>query len=175
MPYIFSIKRQSTAATTLLSLAVIIASCSTTRVEEEPFDWATSKTVRFVTSNFEYPKSIFTSGDTITIGYIRNLIILVDPPDITGNYYATITSASGDTESVNVHDIRFWSDLISIGFFSSGAKITSKASDEVIPENGVLEICEFMEPIEVTYQPIIYRIEFKGEVVIYRDKAVVVR
>ena len=157
----------------LFTLAVIMSACSPTRVEEEPYEWVISPTIRFVTEDFKYPKSVFTVGDTITIGCSRSMII-TDPLIESGNRYAKLTTAHGDTESVDTFD-QYFSAHLTMDHIDSGVKIPSKRSSLVTPENGILDIRAFIEPITVIFQPFNYKPGYSGKPLILKDSAVVVR
>jgi len=127
--------------------------------QEEPFDWAITPNIQFVSADWAYKADIYSIGDTICVGFVdhfRDFDSASDTTAIQRVTHCTISTASGDAEILTIFEHYlpgFWlSETIAVG-----GTIVPVASNDINQYNGILEITSnttiYVNYIQPLYQP----------------------
>lgn len=123
--------------------------CQTKPEAEKPYDWAHAPTIRFVTEDWKYTKSLFIAGDSLSIGFV-DFMRGVDTMPSGRNRIANIISASGDTEKVDITSRWIGIFIIPI-YVEGGARLATQVSSDILTGNNILDITTSVENIKVIY------------------------
>lgn len=126
------------------SPVVFSLACNKPTEPQPAWDWIKLPTIRFTTTDWRFAKQVFSAGDTIGIGFY-------DCRRGNQAQIAELISASGDTEHVNI--FKYQLDIWTIpDYFGVGAHFPSNASNQITVHNGILEIIDPVEHIQIIYR-----------------------